>query len=153
MYELIINKKYNQDYIGPAERCVYTFSLTPDQMPGTGWAAQKIVDAHNGELAKQGSRLLEVRMWEDTSPIWTTDYKVEVIATASPLWWNVIILGVLAILIIVAIYFVIVEIENITEYVGGNAGKVGLSVMLIAGIAVAGFLGYAIYKHSKGGVK
>jgi hypothetical protein len=103
-WELIVNEKYNQDFRGHAERCTYTFSLTPEQVPGTHWSAMQVVAAHNEELASQGSDLLELKMWEDTSPTWTTDYLVEVVATASPLWWNLIIIGVLAILVVIASY-------------------------------------------------
>lgn len=140
-YELILNEKFNQGYRGHAERCAYTFSLTPEQVPGTRWTAQKVIDAHNEELAKQGSKILELRMWEDTSPMWHTDYKVEIVATASPLWWNIIIVGVLAILVIIAIYFVIQKVDDITEYIGEKApaaipfiALAGLGVVVIAGI-------------------
>jgi hypothetical protein len=141
-YQLIVNERFNQDFRGHAERCTYTFSLTPEQVPGTRWTAQKVVDAHNEELEKEGSQLLELKVWEDTSPTWTTDYKVEVTATASPLWWNLIIIGVLAILVIIAIYFVIQKVDDITKYVGEKA-PVTLPLLALAGIGavvIAGIL-------------
>jgi len=135
-FQLIVDKKYNQDYRGKAERCVYTFSLTPEQIPGTRWTAEQVVDAHNEELEKQGSQLLELRVWEDTAPTWTTDYRVEVVATASPLWWNIIIAGVLAILVLIAIYFVIENVQQITEYIGEKA-PIAIPLLALGGVALA----------------
>ena len=147
-YELIVSEKFNQDYRGHAERCTYTFSLTPEQIPGTSWAAQKVVDAHNEELEKQGSKILELRMWEDTSPMWTTDYKVEVVATASPLWWNLIIVGVLAILVIIAIYFVIQKVDDIVEYLGEKA-PIAIPLMAIAGIGALVLIGILLVRRGE----
>jgi hypothetical protein len=135
-WELIVNEKYNQDFRGHAERCTYTFSLTPEQVPGTHWSAMQVVAAHNEELASQGSDLLELKMWEDTSPTWTTDYLVEVVATASPLWWNLIIIGVLAILVVIAIYFVIQKVDDIAHYLGATA-PITLPLLALGGVALA----------------
>lgn len=137
-WELIVDKRINQDYTGPAERCTYTFSLTPEQIPGTRWAAQQVVDAHDAELALQGSKLLELKMWEDTTPIWTTDYFVEVVATASPLWWNLIIVGVLLILVLIAIFFIIQKVDDITEYIGEKA-PLAIPLIALGGIALVTF--------------
>ncbi|GAH58799.1 unnamed protein product, partial [marine sediment metagenome] len=87
--------------------------FTPEQIPGTEWLREKIVDSFVSKLEKEGSRLLELRVYEDTKPIFWTNYRVEVTATASPLAWNLIIFGVLAILFIVAIYFTIKLIDEV----------------------------------------
>lgn len=146
MWNLIVDEKYNQTFQGHAEKCTYTFSLGPEQIPGTGWAAQQIANSHVNELAKENSQLLELRMWEDTSPTWTTDYCVEVVATASPLWWNVIIIGVLVLLIGVAIYFTIERTEDIVEYVGEKAPG-ALPLMAIAGIGALVLVGIYLVRR------
>jgi len=98
---------------GDAEVCTFDFKLTPEQIPGTEWLAQIIVDSFVSELQKEGSWLLELRVYEDTTPTFWTNYRVEVTATASPLAWNLIIIGVLAVLFIVAIVFAIRSVEDL----------------------------------------
>jgi len=137
-WQKIVDRKENQNYRGHAERCSYTFSLGPEQLPGTQWSAMQIMNAHVSELAKQDSHLLELRMWEDVSPTWQTDYYVEIVATASPLFWNVIIIGVLAVLVVIAIAFTITKIDDIAKY-APDVAKEGLSMvkwLAIAGIGV-----------------
>ena len=146
MWNLIVDEKYNQTFQGHAEKCTYAFNLGPEQIPGTGWAAQQVVDSHVNELAKENSQLLELRMWEDTSPTWTTDYLVEVVATASPLWWNIIIAGVLILLIGVAIYFTIKNVEDIVEYVGEKAPG-AIPLMAIAGIGIVALIGIYLVRR------
>lgn len=141
-FELIISKRMNQAYRGPAEFCAYEFSLWPEQIPGTGWAAQQIVDANLNALAEQGSQLLELRMWEDTAPTWTTDYKVEIVATASPLWWNLIIVGVFALLLIAGVAYTITKVEQIARY-----SPISVPLMALAAIAVATVAGVYLIKR------
>jgi len=145
-WEKIVDRKLNQEFSGHAELCTYTFSLGPEQIPGMGWAAEQIINSHVDKLAEENSILLELRVWEDASPTWTTDYYVEVVASASPLWWNLIIGGALILLIGAAIYFTIKEVRNITEYVGEEAGGVGISLMYAAGIGVAALIGIALWR-------
>ena len=114
-YELIQETIYPWAYTfqGDAEVCTFEFKLTPEQIPGTEWLAERIVEAFAAELQKQGSRLLGLKVYRDTTPIFWTNYRVEVTATASPLAWNLIILGVLAILFIVVIYFTIKLVDQV----------------------------------------
>ncbi|GAJ24739.1 unnamed protein product, partial [marine sediment metagenome] len=98
---------------GDAEVCTFEFKLTPEQIPGTEWLAERIVDAFVSELEKEGSRLLELKVYEDTTPMFWTNYRVEVTATASPIAWMPIIIGVLAILFVVAIIFAIKAVESL----------------------------------------
>ncbi len=101
---------------GDAETCIFEFQLTPEQIPGTEWLGQRIVDSFASELEKEGSRLLEMRVYRDTTPMFWTNYRVEVTATASPLAWNLIILGVLAVLFVVAIVFAIKAVESLVYH-------------------------------------
>ena len=98
---------------GDAETCIFEFKLTPEQIPGTEWLGQRIVDSFVSELEKEGSRLLELKVYRDTTPTFWTNYRVEVTATASPLAWNLIIIGVLAILFVIAIVFAIRAIDEV----------------------------------------
>lgn len=98
---------------GDAETCIFEFQLTPEQIPGTEWLGQRIIDSFASELEKEGSRLLELRVYRDTTPMFWTNYRVEVTATASPLAWNLIIIGVLAVLFVVAIVFAIKAVESL----------------------------------------
>jgi hypothetical protein len=114
-YVLIQETIYPWAYIyeGDAETCTFEFKLTPEQIPGTEWLGQRIVDSFVSELEKEGSRLLELRVYEDTTPMFWTNYRVEVTATASPIAWNLVIIGVLAILFVVAIIFAIKAVESL----------------------------------------
>ena len=136
-WEQIVDKKMNQDFRGHAEEATFTFSLGPEQLPGTDWAAQYVVNSFVNELAKENSSLLELRVWEDTAPTWHTDYYVEIVATASPLWWNVIIAGALLVMIGVAIWFSLESVEDIVEYIGEKA-PITLPLLAIAGIGLVG---------------
>jgi len=100
-------------YEGDAEICTFDFKLTPEQIPGTEWLGERIVDTFASELEKEGARLLELKVYKDTTPMFWTNYRVEVTATASPLAWNLIIIGVLAILFVVAIIFAIKAVESL----------------------------------------
>lgn len=114
-YELIQHTIYPWAYTfeGAAETCIFEFQLTPEQIPGTEWLGERIVDSFVSELEKEGSRLLELKVYEDTTPTFWTNYRVEVTATASPLYWNLIIIGVLAILFVVAILFALKAVESL----------------------------------------
>ncbi|GAI25686.1 unnamed protein product, partial [marine sediment metagenome] len=48
---------------GDAETCVFEFKLTPEQIPVYPWLGQRIVDSFVSELEKEGSRLLELRVY------------------------------------------------------------------------------------------
>lgn len=136
-WEKIISQKMNQDYEGHAEMCTFTFKLAPEQIPGGEWALQRVLASFTESLATEDSLLLEVRVWEDTEPTWWTDYYVEIVATASPLWWNVIIAGALLVLIGIAIWFSIKEVEDIVKYIGEKAPG-ALPLMAIAGVGLVG---------------
>jgi hypothetical protein len=135
--QLVKNEKYNQDYRGHAEKCTWTFTVNlPDQL-GAGWTAERLAQAHITELHDQGSIILEFRLYEDkTSGTFTTDYRVEVVASASPLWWNLIILGVIGAIIVIGVAWTIQNIEDIAEYAPGAATALSVGLMLIPIAAV-----------------
>ena len=121
-YELVQHTIYPWSYIyeGDAEICTFEFKLTPEQVPGTEWLGQRIVNSFASELEKQGSRLLELKVSRDISPPLWTNYLVEVTASVSKggvgfigFPWAAAIIGVLAILFIVAIIFAIRTIDEV----------------------------------------
>jgi len=134
-FQLIKEERVNQDYQGHAEACLYTFTVNlPDQM-GASWSAEQHMNATITELQQQGSRLLEYRLWEDKlSGTFTTDYQCEIVASASPLWWNLIILGVIGLLTLLVTAWAISSVRDIAEYNPGAA--IGISIGMIAIAAV-----------------
>ena len=115
VYELIQHTIYPWAYVfeGGAETCIFEFKLTPEQIPTYPWLGERIVDAFVSELEKEGSRLLNLKVYEDTTPTFWTNYRVEVTATASPIAWMPIIIGALAILFIIAIIFLIKTVDEV----------------------------------------
>jgi hypothetical protein len=131
-FQLIDAQKFNQDYRGHAEKCIYTFSVwLPDQI-GASWTAQQMLNGHIEELQAQGSVLLEYKLYEDKAPTFTTDYKVEIIASASPLWWNLIIIGVLGLLSILFVSWSINSVADIAEYAPGAVMTWGIAAIALA---------------------
>lgn len=140
-FQLIKSVVDNQDYRGHAEKCTYTFTVPlPDQL-GAGWTAEQLLNAHLPELTSQGSILLEWRLYEDKlSGTWTTDYKVEIVASASPLWWNLIIIGVLAAIFIIGVAWTIQNVEDIVKYSPGAGISIGIGMIAIAGVLLLALL-------------
>ncbi len=136
-FEVIAQEKLNQWYRGHAERCVYTFTVNlPDQL-GASWQAKQHIEATITELQAQGALLLEYTLYEDKqSGTWTTDYKCDMVTSASPLWWNIIIVGVLALLSLIAVSYTITKVEDIVEYSPGTviAGSVAVGLAALAAI-------------------
>lgn len=134
-FQLVMDRRYNQGFQGHAESCLYEFTVNlPDQF-GAQWTAEQFVLAHVDQLQSQNSMLLEVRLWEDKmSGTFTTDYRVEVVASASPLWWNLIILGVLAVIAILATAWIIREVRDIAKYNPPLAAGITFALFVVAGI-------------------
>jgi len=126
-WELIRDYVYPRasTYNGPAESCLFTFKLLPDQLPGHDWIKNKVIDAFASEMTKGGREMLEIKVWEDTSPLLWTNYKIFIVYTDPggaatvqvfrPMVAHVgvIIAAVLIILFIVAITFLIKEINKL----------------------------------------
>ncbi|MBA7682585.1 hypothetical protein ES703_90937 [subsurface metagenome] len=80
-YELIQHTISHFAYIydGDAEVNIATFKIDP--FTPSAWAAQKFVDALESEARKQGARVLETKVYVDTTPLLWTDIRIEVIGT------------------------------------------------------------------------
>jgi len=126
---------YAEAYSGDAQRCIFTFSLGPEQIPGTNWVKDSFIGAFSSEIEKKGEHLLTVKVWEDATPTWTTNYKVEVTVTGNPdvvttsgitpsvfAWWPVIIAAVIVIAIVAVITFAIIQVNNLWYGPSGGTG-------------------------------
>ncbi len=136
-YELIQSVRMNQGYIGHAEQCTWEFAVPlPEQL--AQWPADLMIQAHVDQLATQNSRLLELHVWRDIAPDLSTTYRVVTVATASPLFWNLIIPLILVAVIAIAVAWSITEIKDLPVYVSvlwaaaAGLGAVAL-IMLIRG--------------------
>jgi len=141
-YNLVYSKLLNQNYTGHAEQCNYTFTVNkPDQL-GAYWTARESLEAHIAELQEQGSIILEYELWEDKAPTWSTDYYCIIVASASPLFWSLLILGALALIFgLLVVIPVIKMIKEITEYVGPVAATaVSFAIVGIIGITLIGMI-------------
>ena len=149
VWELLSHKVYDRakTYVGTAEECTFEFQLTPEQIPGTEWFGQLIANAFADEVTKQGSEMLDLKVYEDTEPTLWTNFRVVATATvpesvgvANPLPWAIIIVAVLAILFIVALTFLIREVKTIDWGKPVQAIPMALiigGVVVLAGVGVA----------------
>ncbi|MBA7668094.1 hypothetical protein ES703_76198 [subsurface metagenome] len=68
---------------GEAEVCVIEFPLTPEQLPFTQWGGLKLAETFANAIEAEGNSLLEVKVWEDTTPLLWTNYRVEIKAAVA----------------------------------------------------------------------
>jgi len=128
-FELIQETIYPLAYIyeGWQETCIFEFPLGPEQIPFMQWGGLKIAEAMASHIEGEGSRVLELRVYEDITPLLWTNYRVEVTAAVTPqgegiaIWpvlaalpWAAIIKGTLIVLGIVIVGWVI---ENLIKAV------------------------------------
>ena len=121
-FELIQHTIHPASYVyeGEEEVCIIEFPLTPEQIPFTQWGGLKLADVFASAVEAESNSLLEVKVWEDTTPIFWTNYRVEIKAAvaseeqgvAAPVWpwlvaigavlvslpWKAIIVGSLSVL-------------------------------------------------------
>lgn len=85
-YEPIQHTIYPLAYIydGNAEVCTFEFPQGPEQLPYTQWGGLKIAEAIANQVEEQGSRVLELKVYEDTTPLAWTNYRVEITAAVTP---------------------------------------------------------------------
>ncbi len=126
----------SKTYTGKWEKCTYEFTTMPEQVPGESWLADNIISRNSQELTNQGCRMLQIKIYRDTAPALTTNYRVEVWTTASPIFWAILIVGVLAVLALVITWKIIQEIK------GTNWGSIPASISW--GLPVLGILGAVV---------
>ncbi len=72
---------FGETYSGQATQCTYEFTVPLAQMPGGDWISRQILDVHESEVAKQGSRMLHLKVNERDHGLTSKDYLI--VATAS----------------------------------------------------------------------
>lgn len=114
-------------YEGWQETCIFEFPLGPEQIPFTQWGGIKIAEAIVSHVEEQGSRVLELKVYEDATPLLWTNYRVEVTAAVTPqegisIWpvlaalpWVAIIKGTLIVIGIVIVGWVIEKLIKAVE--------------------------------------
>ena len=115
-FDLMYHHEYpeGKTYVGEAEECTTTFTVPlPEQLFPNTWVVDKIAATFADEMAKEGGVMLDIKIYQDSIPLWQTNYKVVAIAHASPFPWVVVIPLILAILLVVAITMLIVEFKEI----------------------------------------
>jgi len=115
-YELVYEYEYPEakTYVGKAEECTATLTIPlPDQFFPNNWVIDKIADSFADEIAKEGGQMLDVKIYEDATPTWQTNYRIVATAHASPFPWAVVIPLVLAIILVVAFINLVIQFKEI----------------------------------------
>ena len=109
MFELITDKKTPEaaTYSGKVEICTFEFKTLPEELPGSTWFATTFINKVAGTLLGYNSKLLVLKVWRDTEPLFWQTYKVEATASASPLPWSVIIPLILVIIVLLITWKII----------------------------------------------
>lgn len=149
-YELVFHHEYprGKTYVGKAEECAVDITVPlPEQLFPDAWVINRIADTFADKVEEQGAEMLDLKIYQDATPLWTTRYKVLVTATASPVPWAIIIPIVLAIALVVAFTFLIREVKTIDW--GEIAPSVFPILAIILGIGVVAGLGIMLTRKKK----
>ena len=106
-------------YDGDIEVNIATFKIDP--FTPSAWAAKKFADALESEARKKGARVLETKVYVDTTPLLWTDIRIEVtgtplggevgaaagIAIGVPVWLAIILvcLAIIAVIVVATLAF------------------------------------------------
>lgn len=139
-YELIQHTEYPaaKTHVGKAEQCTFEFKLYPEQIPGVTWLGIKVAIAFADKVADEGAEMLDLKVYEDTTPMFWTNYRVVATATASPVPWALIIVAVLAILFFVALTFLIKEVKTIDWGEPMVKAAIPIIAIIVGGVVVGG---------------
>ena len=111
-YELVYTYDYPDaaTYVGKAEVCPFTFVSIPEQIPGHEWLAEQIAKILGESMIEhgEGSKMLRLQLWSDTSEALYTKYYGEATATASPVPWALVI-GAIAIIAVIISFIVLID--------------------------------------------
>ena len=122
---------------GEAEVCVIEFPLGPEQLPFTQWGGLKLAETFANAIEAEGNSILELKVWEDTTPLLWTNYRFEIKAAVASeeqgvaVWpwlvaigavlaslpWKAIILGALTVLGIWVVGWVIEKLIKTVDRV------------------------------------
>lgn len=135
-WKKIITEKFNQQYEGHAEACEWTFAIPLPKQIGAEALANRMIDGHVQELQKQGSILLELHVWEDSTSLIETQYLVKTVASASPLFWKILIVGVVIAILIIGITWMLIKVEDIVTYIGSESSTAMKWMMYATGAVI-----------------
>ena len=145
--ELVYHHEYprGKTYVGKAEECTATLTVPlPDQIFPNSWVIEKIANSFADEVAKKGGEMLDIKIYEDATPTWHTDYRIVAAAIASPLAWGLIIPLVLAIILVVAFITLVVQFKDIDWGEIPAAIPLAILAAAVAGVGVVAVAGLAL---------
>lgn len=149
-YELAFHHEYprGKTYVGKAEECHVDVQIPlPDQLFPDAWVVGLIADSFADKVADQGAEMLDLKIYQDTTPLWVTNYRVVATATASPVPWAIIIPLALAIILVVAFNFLITEVKTIDW--GEPLGVVIPILAIVLGVGAVAGLGIMLTRKKK----
>src|SRR5487761_2099548 len=154
-FKKVLDKVYPEGgtYNGPAERVITEFKLTPEQIPGTRWWAEKVLaDKMASEVEAQGEKILTLKVYENTVPTLWTEYILVAEATKTakpyvgfgPVAWTAIILAALIIVGIIVFFFFF--LHPVLDFVYKSPGTALSTGLIFLGVGALAVLGLAVYK-------
>lgn len=122
-YEEIQHTVYPYAYIYDGEVEVVTATFKTDPFTPTAWIAEKVAENLASEVRKEGGRIIELKAYADTKPLFWTNIRIDVISTplretaggaprqtALALWATILIiaLAIIAVIIVATLAFNVV---------------------------------------------
>lgn len=157
-YTLVFTHTYDRakTYKGKAEECSAEFRVDlPEQLFPKNWIVDKIADTFEDKIKAEGAEMLEVKIYEDATPLLWTYYRIVATATkpkasklsvASPVAWAVIIPLILAIILVALVLALVINVKDIDW--GKPAAAIGMG-LAIAGVLAAFALAAMVAKKKK----
>lgn len=154
--KLIFSHEYpaKKTATGTGEQCTFKVTIPlPNQLFPNTWEGNRIISAFQDKIKEQGGDILDLKLYLDTTPTWTTDYYgVALVKPATPAGavgfpfaWAIVIPLILVLLIILAFTWAIIEIKSVP------LGKLvaGVAIPLVAVAAVVGGVGLIMLASSR----
>jgi hypothetical protein len=111
-------------YAGRAEQATVDINLPPEQLPGSDWIAERVINGFIEATRGEGT-LLQAKVYADFDPWLYARYRVVATAHASPIAWPAVILTALIVAGIAIIGWILRDIAN-TPWLG--VGLIGLGI-------------------------
>jgi len=108
-FTLIQDTIYPFSYIYDGETEVVTAVFRSDPFTPSKWAAEKLAVKAKEEMEKDGRKILELRAYTDITPLFWTDYRIEIRTTLPPatstgmVWWALLAIILASIGLVIAI--------------------------------------------------
>ncbi|MBA7538402.1 hypothetical protein ES705_30677 [subsurface metagenome] len=128
-FELIQHTIYPYAYVYDGDVEITNATYRIDPFTPSAWAAKKLADSVASEAAKNGSRVIELKAYVDTGPLFWTDIKIELTATpiggvtaagvgaiGIPIWAGILIAALAIIGVIVAFTILVKTIAGLFQH-------------------------------------